>query len=56
LVAQRDVKISAPGDGESAADGILGRKLLASVEPAVVVIVYRPDLAQGAEGFTGRQA
>jgi hypothetical protein len=37
LVAHGDVKISAPGDGESAADGILVRKLLAGVEPAVVV-------------------
>jgi hypothetical protein len=56
LVAHGDVKISAPGDGESAADGSLVRKLLASVEPAVVVTAYRPDLAQWAEAFTGRHA
>jgi hypothetical protein len=56
LVAHGDVTISAPGDGEIAADGILVRKLLASVEPAVVVTAYRPDLAQWAEAFTGRQA
>jgi hypothetical protein len=37
LVAHGDVTISAPGDGEIAADGILVRKLLAGVEPAVVV-------------------
>jgi LmbE family N-acetylglucosaminyl deacetylase len=46
LVAYGDVKISAHGYDESAADGILVREILASVEPAVVVTAYRPDPAQ----------
>ncbi len=46
LVAYGDVKISAHGDDESAADGILVGAILASVEPAVVVTAYRRDRAQ----------
>jgi hypothetical protein len=37
LVAHGDVKISAHGHDELAADGILVREILASVEDAVVV-------------------
>jgi hypothetical protein len=42
LVANGDVKISARGYDELAADGILVREILASVEDAVVVEDY-PD-------------
>ena len=55
LVAHGDVRISAHGYDELAADGILVREILASVEDAVVVTAYRPDPAQWAEDFMRRR-
>jgi hypothetical protein len=46
LVAHGDVKLSAHGYDELAADGILVREVLASVEDAVVVEDY-PDYPKG---------
>ena len=50
LVAYGDVKISAHGYDESAADGILVREILASVEDAVMVEDY-PDYPKGPYGL-----
>jgi Domain of unknown function (DUF4258) len=46
LVARGDIMISAHGYDELAADGILVRELLASVEDAVVIEDY-PDYPKG---------
>ena len=58
LVARREVKISAHGYDELAADDILVMDVVAGVQastPAVVVTAYRPDPGEWTSDFLRRR-
>jgi hypothetical protein len=56
LAARREVKISAHGYDELAADDILVRDILEASTPAVLVTAYRPDPTQWTGDFLRRRS